>query len=53
MLTGAAMTAYALAVVAAEGFAPDGRFPWVIAVVFAAGTLFAALRPTARRTNAT
>lgn len=53
MLTGAAMTAYALAVVAAKGFAPDGRFPWVIAVVFAAGTLFAALRPTAaRRTNA-
>lgn len=53
MLTGAAMTAYALAVVAAKGFAPDGRFPWVIAVVFAAGALFAALRPTARRTNAT
>lgn len=52
MLTGAAMTAYALAVVAAKGFAPDGRFPWVIAVVFAAGALFAALRPTARRTNA-
>lgn len=53
MLTGAAMTAYALAVVAAKGFAPDGRFPWVIAVVFAAGAIFAALRPTARRTNAT
>ncbi|MES3639048.1 acyltransferase [Mycobacterium intracellulare] len=52
MLTGAAMTAYALAVVAAKGFAPDGRFPWVIAVVFAAGALFAALRPTARRANA-
>lgn len=52
MLSGAAMAAYALAVVAAEGFAPDGRFPWVIAVVFAAGALFAALRPTARRTNA-
>lgn len=52
MLAGAAMTAYALAVVAAKGFVPDGRFPWLIAVVFAAGALFAALRPTAGRTNA-
>lgn len=52
MLAGAAMAAYALAVVAAEGFAPGGRFPWVIAVVFAAGALFAALRPAVRRTNA-
>lgn len=52
MLAGAAMAAYALAVVAAEGFAPGGRFPWVIAVVFAVGALLAALRPTARRTNA-
>lgn len=52
MFAGAAMAAYALAVVAAAGFAPDGRFPWMISVVFAAGALFAALRPTARRTNA-
>ncbi|MEE3754268.1 acyltransferase family protein [Mycobacterium intracellulare] len=51
MLTGAAMAAYALAVVAAAGFAPDGRFPWLIAVVFAAGALCAALRPTARPVN--
>lgn len=48
MFVGAALAAYALAVVAAEGFAPDGRFPWPIAIVFAAGALFAALRPAAR-----
>lgn len=47
MLVGAALAAYALAVVAAEGFAPDGRFPWPIAVIFGAGALFAALRPAA------
>ncbi|OBE97100.1 acyltransferase [Mycobacterium sp. 852002-10029_SCH5224772] len=52
MLAGAAMAAYALAVVAAEGFAPDGRFPWVIALVFAAGALLAAVRPTPRSMNA-
>ena len=48
MLTGAAMAAYALSALAAEGFAPDGRFPWLIAVVFAAGVLLVALRPKAR-----
>ncbi|OIN79826.1 acyltransferase family protein [Mycobacterium malmoense] len=45
MLTGAAMAAYGLAFVAAEGFAPGGRFPWVIALIFAAGALLVALRP--------
>ena len=48
MLAGAAMAAYALSAVAAEGFAPDGRFSWLIAVVFAAGVLLVALRPKAR-----
>jgi hypothetical protein len=48
MLAGAAMAAYALSAVAAEGFAPDGRFPWLVAVVFAAGVLLVAFRPTAR-----
>jgi surface polysaccharide O-acyltransferase-like enzyme len=48
MLAGAAMAAYALSAVAAEGFAPDGRFPWLIAAVFAAGVLLVALRPAAR-----
>lgn len=51
MLTGAAMAAYALSVVAAEGFAPDGHFPWSIAVVFVVGVLMAAFRPTAESTT--
>lgn len=48
MLTGAAMAAYALSLIAAEGFAPDGRFPWLTAAIFAAGALLAAFRPAAR-----
>ncbi|HWY00090.1 MAG TPA: acyltransferase, partial [Mycobacterium sp.] len=46
MLAGAAMTAYGLAFVAAEGFAPDGHFPWVTALIFAVGVVLVALRPT-------
>jgi hypothetical protein len=46
MLAGAAMAAYGLAFVAAEGFAPDGHYPWVTALVFAAGALLVAFRPT-------
>ena len=45
MLAGAAMAAYALSLIAAEGFAPDGRFPWLTAAIFAAGALLAAFRP--------
>ncbi len=48
MLAGAALAAYALSVVAAEGFAPDGRFPWLTAAIFAAGALLAAFRPATR-----
>lgn len=48
MLAGAAMAAYALSLIAAEGFAPDGRFPWLTAAIFAAGALLAAFRPAAR-----
>lgn len=48
MLAGAAMAAYSLSIIAGGGFAPDGRFPWVTALVFAVGALFAAFRPTAR-----
>lgn len=48
MLAGAAMAAYALSMIAAEGFAPDGRFPWLTAAIFAAGALLAAFRPAAR-----
>jgi surface polysaccharide O-acyltransferase-like enzyme len=46
MLAGAAMAAYGLAFVAAEGFAPDGHYPWVTALIFAVGVILVALRPT-------
>jgi surface polysaccharide O-acyltransferase-like enzyme len=46
MLAGAAMAAYGLAFVAAEGFAPDGHLPWVIALIFAVGVVLVAFRPT-------
>ena len=45
-LSGAAMTAYGLAFVAANGFAPDGQFPLVAAVAFVVGALLVAVRPT-------
>ncbi|ORA16929.1 acyltransferase family protein [Mycobacterium arosiense] len=48
MLGGAAMAAYALSLIAAAGFAPDGRFPWLTAAIFAAGALLASFRPAAR-----
>jgi Acyltransferase family len=44
-LAGAALGAYGLAFLAARGFAPDGRFPWLTALVFAGGVLLVALRP--------
>ncbi|HWF28123.1 MAG TPA: acyltransferase [Mycobacterium sp.] len=46
MMVGAAMAAYGLAFVAAEGFAPDGHLPWVTALIFAVGVILVALRPT-------
>ncbi len=45
MLAGAAMAAYGLAFVAAEGFAPDGHFPWLTGLIFAVGVQLVALRP--------
>lgn len=53
MLAGAAMAAYGLAFVAAKGFAPDGRLPWLTAVIFAVGVTLVALRPkvTSARQN--
>jgi fucose 4-O-acetylase-like acetyltransferase len=45
LLAGAAMAAYGLAFFAAEGFAPDGHFPWLTGLIFAAGVLLVALRP--------
>ncbi|OBF83726.1 hypothetical protein A5791_02605 [Mycobacterium sp. 852002-51163_SCH5372311] len=44
-LAGAATAAYGLAFFAAKGFAPDGHFSWVTALLFACGVLLAALRP--------
>ena len=44
MLGGAAMAAYGLAFIAAEGFAPDGHYPWVTALVFTTGALLVAFR---------
>jgi surface polysaccharide O-acyltransferase-like enzyme len=46
MLAGALMAAAGLHLLSEGGFAPDGRFPWVIAAVFAAGVVLVALRPT-------
>lgn len=49
---GAAMAASALAFFSAMGFAPAGRVPWLIALVFAAGVVLVALRPAERPANA-
>ncbi len=46
MLAGALMAAAGLHLLAEGGFAPDGHFAWVIAVVFAVGVVLVALRPT-------
>jgi hypothetical protein len=45
MLVGAVMAAYGLEFIAADGFAPDGHFPWLTGLVFAVGVLLVALRP--------
>jgi surface polysaccharide O-acyltransferase-like enzyme len=46
MLAGAAMAASGLHFFAYAGFAPDGHFPWLTALIFAAGVGLVALRPT-------
>jgi surface polysaccharide O-acyltransferase-like enzyme len=45
MLAGTAMAAYGLGFFSAMGFAPAGRFPWVIALVFAVGVVMVAFHP--------
>ena len=45
MLAGAAMAAYGLAFLAAQGFAPDGHYPLIAALVFSVGAVLVALRP--------
>ena len=47
-LAGAGTAAYGLAFFAAEGFAPDGHFPWMTVLIFAFGVVLAALRPKVR-----
>lgn len=42
MLAGAAMASYGLSYLAAQGFAPDGHFPWPTAVIFGLGVLLVA-----------
>jgi len=44
-LAGAAMGVYSLEFLASNGFAPDGRFPWAAAAVFAAGLVLVMFRP--------
>jgi surface polysaccharide O-acyltransferase-like enzyme len=44
MLVGAAMAAYGLAFLAAQGFAPDGHYPLVTALVFTVGVVLVAFR---------
>ena len=44
-LAGAALAAYGLAFIAADGFAPDGHFPWRTGLIFAVGVLLVAPRP--------
>ncbi|MDR3658920.1 MAG: acyltransferase, partial [Mycobacterium sp.] len=45
MLTGALLAAGGLHWLAQVGFAPDGRFSWLTAMIFAGGVLLVALRP--------
>jgi hypothetical protein len=45
MLAGTALAAYGLAFFAYAGFAPAGNFPWLTALVFAAGVILVAFCP--------
>ncbi len=45
MFAGAAMAVYSLEFFSGEGFAPNGRFPWVTFLVFAVGAVLVTLRP--------
>ncbi|MCV7200239.1 acyltransferase family protein [Mycobacterium angelicum] len=53
LLTGTALTSYGLALLSAWGFAPDGRFSWTTAAVFAVGLVLMACRPAKATTPAT
>jgi fucose 4-O-acetylase-like acetyltransferase len=45
MLVGAAMAAYGLEFIAADGFAPNGHLPWLTGLIFVVGVVLVALRP--------
>jgi hypothetical protein len=45
MLVGAAMAAYGLEFIAADGFAPNGHLPWLTGLIFTLGVVLVALRP--------
>ncbi|ODR04053.1 hypothetical protein BHQ21_18895 [Mycobacterium sherrisii] len=47
MLAGAVMAAYGLGYVAATGFAPNGRFGWMTAAIFAVGAALVTVGPVA------
>lgn len=50
MLTGAVLAAAGLHLLAQGGFAPNGRFSWPTAALFAAGVVMVAVRPKTRDT---
>jgi hypothetical protein len=47
-LSGTLMASYGLAFLAAKGFAPDGHFPWLTALIFTVGVLLVAMRSQGR-----
>jgi hypothetical protein len=51
MLAGVAMASYGLAFLAAQGFAPDGHYPWVTGVVFTIGLVLVSCRPVRVKTG--
>jgi fucose 4-O-acetylase-like acetyltransferase len=53
LYVGTGSCALALGMLAASGFAPDGRFPVLIVVLFAVGTQLVAIRPKAPDTTPT
>jgi surface polysaccharide O-acyltransferase-like enzyme len=54
LYVGTAACALALGILSANGFAPGGRLPWVVVVMFVAGAALVAVRPrTAQYTSRT
>lgn len=53
LMIGTALASYGLAFLSAWGFAPDGRFSWRTAIVFAVGLVLMACRPAKATSQAT